>query len=392
MIANAAFPQIAPAVRAARILIVEDERIVARSLRKQLTTLGYEVVACASSGEEAVGLADSLRPNLVLMDIHLDGPVDGVEAAARIRTQFPVPVVYLTAYSNTEIVERVKMTEPFGYILKPYQERELYAVIETALHKHQTERREQGLEAQLQEAMKLKAIGQLAGGVAHAFNNLMTTVLGHSETMLGDMTPRDPHFVNAQEIKRAATRSVAITQKLLAFGRNQMLNLRPVDLNAVVGGVAPVVRLMKGGVQVSLTLEPGLAPVSADQDQVEEAILTVVRNACAAMPKGGRVTIQTASVELTPAYSQHHPEVRPGPYLQLTISDTGVGMSQDEISHLFEPFYTKKAGVGAGLGLAAVYGFVKQCGGDIEVRSVVGEGTTFRLYFPKGKNSLKESD
>jgi len=371
------------AVQAARILVVEDERIVARSLRKQLAALGYAVIASASSGEEAIKNADSFRPDLVLMDINLDGPMDGVEAAAIIRSEFQLPVVYLTAYSNEEILERAKMTEPFGYILKPYQERELHVVIETALYKHRMERRQHELDEQYRQVMKLKAVGQLAGGVAHALNNLMTIVLGHSDIMLDGMKPDDPYFANAQEIKRAATRTVSLTNRLLAVGRKQMLTLRPVNLNVVIGGLVQVIQLIQEGVHLDLSLESGLGQTMADQVQLEEVILTLVRNACEAMPQGGQVNIETANVELGPSYTRDHPKVRPGPYVLLAVSDTGVGMDTEVISHLFEPFYSKAAGLSAGLGLAAIYGYVKQCGGDIEVRSQPYKGTTFRLYLPR---------
>jgi len=491
-------------VRPARILVVEDERIVARSLRKQLTKLSYEVVGSVSSGEESIRLCDEARPDLVLMDIHLEGAVDGVEAAATIRKRFRLPVVYLTAYSNTEILERAKLTEPFGYILKPYDERALHVVIETALHKHLMERRqqqremwvaatiksigvavvatdnggcitymnplaerltgwaaddalgqpveevvrlvpadatqpipslvasstqgdtssrrmrllarnssetaienslalitdEQGvamgkvvvfrdvtwqmyLENKAAHAKKVEAIGQLAGGVAHAFNNLMTTVLGHSGIMLQEMKPDDPFVDTAREIQRAATRTATLTQKLLAFGRKSILTLRPVDLNSVVTGLAQVIRHMQGGVRLDMRLEPGLGSAKADSDQLEEAVLTLARNACEAMPHGGKLTIQTANVELGEDYVLDHPEVRPGPYVLLTVSDTGTGMDPKAASQLFEPFFTRKAGIGAGLGLASIYGFVKQCDGDIAVETGLHEGTTFRVYLPR---------
>jgi two-component system cell cycle sensor histidine kinase/response regulator CckA len=371
------------AVQAARILLVEDERIVARSLQNQLTTLGYEIVASVPSGEAAVAEAGELRPDLVLMDIHLEGAMDGVEAAAAIRTQFRLPVVYLTAYSNTEILERAKVTEPFGYILKPYEERELHVVIQTALYKHRMERRQQEQEEHFLQAKKMEAIGQLAGGVAHAFNNLMTTVLGHSELMLQSMEPDDPYFASAYEIKKSATRTAALTQKLLAFSRKQLLTLRSLDLNALVGGLQRILRHLQAGVQFDLNLEPQLGTTKADPAQLEDAILTLARNACEAMPDGGRLTIQTANVELGQDYTHDHPEVRSGSYVLLAVSDTGAGMSPEAISHLFEPFFTNKAGVGAGLGLAAIYGFVKQCGGDIDVHSEMDEGTTFRVYLPR---------
>lgn len=210
--------------------------------------------------------------------------------------------------------------------------------------------------------------------------------------MLDGVKSGDPYFANAQEIKRAATRTVLLTQKLLAVGRKQMLTMCSVDLNAVVVGLAQVIRLIQVGIHLDLSLESGLGQTSSDQDQLEEAIHTLVRNACEAMPQGGRVSIETANIELGQSYTHDHPEVRPGPYLLLAITDTGMGMSQEAISHLFEPFYTKEAGVGAGLGLAAFCGFVKQCGGDIEVRSEVGKGTTFRPYFPKAVVGSEEED
>lgn len=249
------------------------------------------------------------------------------------------------------------------------------------LEREITER--QRLEEQVRQAQKMEAIGRLAGGVAHSLNNLMTTVLGHCEIMLGNMKPADPFFASVQEIKRSSSRTAALTQKLLAFGRKQLLTLRRVALNAVVSSLEPVIRAMLGRVPLDLELEPGLAPTKADQDHLEEAILVLVRNALDAMPDGGRLTIQTANVELGAEFVQDHPEVHPGPYVMLSVSDTGTGMDAEALGHLFEPFYSpKKVSAGSGLGLAAVYGFVKQCGGDIAVRSVPHDGTTLSLYLP----------
>lgn len=144
-----------------------------------------------------------------------------------------------------------------------------------------------------------------------------------------------------------------------------------------------MIRAMLGRIPLELNLDPGLALTKADQDQFEEAVLTLARNALDAMPQGGRLIIQTANVELGEEYVNAHPEVRPGAYAMLSVSDKGTGMDQETLDHLFEPFYSKKLGSGSGLGLAAVYGFVKQCGGDIAVQSVPQEGTTFRVYLPK---------
>jgi signal transduction histidine kinase len=239
------------------------------------------------------------------------------------------------------------------------------------------------LEEQVRQSKKMEAIGRLAGGVAHSFNNLMTTALGHCDLMLHGMKPSDRLFANAQAIRMSVARTVKLTQQLLAFGRKQFLALSRVDLNAVVGDLEAVVRHMRGGVRLDLDLQPELGLTRADRDPLEEAILTLVRNACDAMPQGGRLTVRTANVELGLDYTHDRPEVRVGSYVLLAVSDTGVGMAQEAISHLFEPFNSKELGVGAGLGLAAVYGFVKQCGGDIDVRSQPEQGTTFHIYLPR---------
>ena len=229
----------------------------------------------------------------------------------------------------------------------------------------------------------MEAIGRLAGGMAHALNNLMTTALGYSEIMLGSMKPGAPYFTNMQEIKRSATRTMTLTQKLLAFSRKQILALYPVDLNVLVSRLAPAIRLLHPGVRLDLVLEPALGVTRVEPNQLEQSISTLARNACDAMPDGRTVTIQTANVELDQDYTRLHPEIQPGPYVVLAVSDAGTGMDPEAISNLFEPFYTNDSAVGAGLGLAAAYGFVKQCDGDIDVRSRLEIGTTFRIFLPR---------
>ncbi len=247
---------------------------------------------------------------------------------------------------------------------------------------HETAKRAR-LEEQIQQVWKMEAVGRLAGGVAHSLNNLMTTVLGYSDFMLENMTPSDPFFAGVQEIKRSSSRTAALTRKLLSFSRQQLLTLRPVDLNHIVSGLEQTIRAMLGRVSLEINLAPGLATTKADQDQIEEAILALVRNALDAMPDGGHVTIQTKNVTLSAYYIAAHPEVRPGPYVMFAISDTGRGMDEEALGHLFEPFYSSKdASSGGGLELAAIYGYIKQCSGDIAVESVLNEGTTFRLYLP----------
>jgi two-component system cell cycle sensor histidine kinase/response regulator CckA len=238
------------------------------------------------------------------------------------------------------------------------------------------------LEERLAQAEKMEAIGRLAGGVAHDFNNLLTVISGYAEILLakGDTPGRE----QLSEIAHAAEQAAALTRSLLAFSRRQVLHPRVLDLNDIVAGMEPMVRRIIGDdVSVGVRLAPGLAPVEADQAQLERVILNLAANARDAMPDGGRLTIETANVELDEDYVSSRGEGTPGPNVLLAVSDTGVGMSEEVQRHLFEPFFTTKSpAAGTGLGLSTVFGVVKQSGGSIFVYSEEGRGTTFKIYLP----------
>ncbi|HST06802.1 MAG TPA: PAS domain S-box protein, partial [Gemmatimonadaceae bacterium] len=247
-----------------------------------------------------------------------------------------------------------------------------------------TERRT--LEEQYQQAQKMEAIGRLAGGVAHDFNNLLTVILGYCELLLADCQPNDPHYADIAEIQTAGERAGGLTRQLLAFSRKQIIEPTLLDLNKVVGNLRPMLgRLIGEDVNVSLTLLPDLAPVTADGGQIEQIVMNLAVNARDAMPKGGTLTIETANVELDEHYAETHRGVKPGPYVALTVTDTGTGMTPQVQARLFEPFFTtKEPGKGTGLGMATVYGIVTRCGGSIGVYSEIGRGTSFNVYFPRG--------
>jgi two-component system cell cycle sensor histidine kinase/response regulator CckA len=240
------------------------------------------------------------------------------------------------------------------------------------------------LEEQHQQGQKMEAIGRLAGGVAHDFNNLLTVILGYCELLLAGLDPGDPRQADIAEVQKAGDRAAELTRQLLAFSRKQIIEPVLLDLNVVVAGMRTMIgRLIGDDVSVVLALAPGLAHVKADRGQVEQIVLNLAVNARDAMPEGGTLTIDTAGVELDEHYMKMHPSVKPGPYLVLTVTDTGTGMTPDVRARLFEPFFTtKEIGKGTGLGLATVDGIVTRSGGSIDVVSEVGSGTSFKVYFP----------
>jgi PAS domain S-box-containing protein len=245
------------------------------------------------------------------------------------------------------------------------------------------------LERRLADAEKMEAVGRLAGGVAHDFNNLLTVIAGYAEIL----TERDGGD-EAAEIARAAGQAAALTHQLLAFSRRQVLHPKVLDLNAIVEGMEAMLhRIIGDDISVGIRLAPDLSPIEADRAQIERVILNLAANARDAMPSGGALTIETANVDVDEAQVAEHGEGHAGPHVLLAVSDTGHGMDDDVAKHLFEPFFTTKAaGAGTGLGLATVFGVVKQSGGGIYVYSEPGRGSTFKIYLPAVTAALEPAE
>jgi nitrogen-specific signal transduction histidine kinase/ActR/RegA family two-component response regulator len=249
------------------------------------------------------------------------------------------------------------------------------------------------LENQLQQARKMEAVGRLAGGVAHDFNNLLTIIKGYVEMAQQRCLDRPELHTDIRRIDEAADRAVTLVRQLLAFSRKQVLQPKILDLNAIVLNLDQLLRrLMSENIAMKTFVSRDVGAIKADPGQIEQVIMNLVVNARDALPNGGQILIETSNVDLDSTYTRDHPVVRPGPYVLLAVSDTGIGMTADTIAHIFEPFYTtKESGRGTGLGLSTVYGIVKQSGGYIWVYSELGKGTTFKVYLPRVKDAVQAS-
>jgi signal transduction histidine kinase/ActR/RegA family two-component response regulator len=260
---------------------------------------------------------------------------------------------------------------------------EIISAIE--IHNDVTEKKK--LEEQLRHAQKMEAVGTLAGGVAHDFNNILTAIIGYSSLMQMKMDENDPLRPSVNSILASTERAANLTQSLLAFSRKQIITPKHVDMNAIIRRVEKLIeRLIGEDIEITQALHGEPLPIKADTGQIEQIMINLATNARDAMPQGGKLTIETGAVELGNDYIKAHGYGKPGKYALLTVTDTGTGMDRKTVERIFEPFFTTKStGKGTGLGLAIVYGIVKQHGGYISVYSEPGMGTTFKVYLPQIK-------
>jgi signal transduction histidine kinase len=381
------------------VLIVDDNDAARRLLVDVLAAENYDL-HLAGDGWEALELAAALRPDVILLDVMMPG-MDGFEVCRRLRADAALaeaPVLIITALDDRE--SRLKGLDAGAddFISKPVDRLELRARVRTITrlnryrklrddHKRmlrETEEREK-LQTQFAQAQKMESVGRLAGGVAHDFNNMLGAILGYTELAMEKVDPAQPLFAYLQEVRKAAERSADLTRQLLAFARKQTVAPKVLDLNETVSGMLKMLQRLIGE-DIELAWLPGkdLGSVNVDPSQIDQILANLCVNARDAIAGVGKVTIETGAAAFDEAYCAAHAGFVPGDYVLLAVSDNGCGMDQETLGHLFEPFFTtKEPGKGTGLGLAMVYGAVKQNNGFINVYSEPGQGTTFKIYLPR---------
>jgi len=378
--------------KALRALIADDSEndvvILLRILRKS----GYEPVYERVSNAPAMKAALQRQAwDIVISDFEMPG-FGGFEALQLLKESGQdLPFILVSAVVSEETAVAAMKAGAHDFIMKRKLAR-LVPAIERELREAQTRAARKAAEValrqseeQLRQAQKIEAIGRLAAGVAHDFNNILTVITGHSELLLRQLDADDPRRKSAEQIEKTSYMAAALTRQLLTFSRKQVIEPRVLHLNSVIVTIERMLRRLIGeDIEFCTVLDPAAGHIRADPSQIEQVIMNLAVNARDAMPKGGKLTLTTANTTLDKGHLRNFPDLNAGDYVMIAVADTGTGMSEDVKAHLFEPFFTTKpAGKGTGLGLATCFGIVKQNTGLIDVQSELGRGTTFKIYFPQ---------
>lgn len=390
-----------------RVLIVEDDATDEALIRRELQRLSPRPDVRRVTDESAfVDALGDFAPDVILCDHDVPSFGGRTALATAQRLSPETPFLVVTRSVDAETAVAYLKAGAADYILKERLIRLGPAMLDALTRTHQREaeiaERKQ-LQEQLIQAQKMEAVGQLAGGVAHDFNNILTAIAGYADLLASEFAENSPQLEDVEEIRRAARQAAALTRQLLSFSRKQVLTPRVVDVNGVVGNLDKMLRsLITENIELKTHLADGLHATRVDPNQLEQIIMNLAINARDAMPPpgAGALTIKTGNVTLDADYAARHVSVSPGDYVMLAVSDTGCGMSEEIKARLFEPFFTTKPeGRGTGLGLSTVYGIVSQSGGNIWLDSEPGRGTTFKIYLPaidtltrdNGKSAIAET-
>ena len=384
--------------KALRALIADDSENDVLLLLRVLRKAGYEPVY------ERVWTAPAMKAalqrqawDIVISDYEMPN-FGGFEALQLLKESgHDLPFILVSAVISEETAVAAMKAGAHDYIMKrnlarlaPAIERELREA-QTRVARKAAETALRQSEEQLRQVQKIEAVGRLAAGVAHDFNNILTAIMGHSELLLRQLDAGDPRRKNAEQIEKVAHLAAGLTRQLLIFSRKQVIEPRVLDLNAVILDIKKMLRRLIGeNIEFCTLLDPAAGHIKADPGQIEQVIMNLAVNARDAMPTGGKLTVTTANTTLDKNRLKYFPDMGAGDYVMLAIADTGTGMSEEVKAHLFEPFFTTKPpGTGTGLGLATCFGIVKQNTGHINVHSELGSGTTFKIYFPQVQSAIE---
>jgi signal transduction histidine kinase len=384
--------------KALRALIADDSENDVLLLLRVLRKAGYEPVyerVCTALAMKAALQRQAW--DIVISDYEMPN-FGGFEALQLLKESgHDLPFILVSAVISEETAVAAMKAGAHDYIMKrnlarlaPAIERELREA-QTRVARKDAEAALRQSEEQLRQVQKIEAVGRLAAGVAHDFNNILTAIMGHSELLLRQLDADDPRRKNAEQIEKVAHLAAGLTRQLLIFSRKQVIEPRVLNLNAVILDIKKMFRRLIGeDIEFCTLLDPAAGHIKADPGQIEQVIMNLAVNARDAMPNGGKLTVTTANTTLDKNHLKNFPDMGAGDYVMLAIADTGTGMSEEVKAHLFEPFFTTKpSGKGTGLGLATCFGIVKQNTGHINVQSELGSGTTFKIYFPQVQSALE---
>lgn len=388
---------------ALNILVVDDDLVDRTAVRRALCRPGRDVSLCeANSAKEAIERMKQQSFDCVLLDYRLPD-MDGISMLKKLYNPemdlAAAPVVMLTGQGSESVMLDALRWGAQDYVVKDNISTDTLGIaIAKAREIFDLKKNRRTVEDQLRQSQKMEAVGQLTSGVAHDFNNMLTIILGNTRLIMRRLQSeenfsREDAIKKVQAIETAARKGADLVKRLMVFTRQRSLEQTVTDINACVAETYELLQRALGElIEVKLIQKDDIWPVEIDVGQFQNALINIAVNARDAMPRGGKLTVETHNIVLDEEYAAHHPDAAQGPYVMVAVSDTGSGMSQEVARRIFEPFFTtKKAGEGTGLGLSMVYGFIRQSGGHIHCYSEEGHGTVFRIYLPKIRSAEEDA-